>query len=145
MHKEAFTRGKGRFFAIDFRGPAEMPDEEFPFILTTGRLMFQYHTGTMSRRIPSLEQEASTGFIELNPQDAQKLGIEQGERVVVKSRRGEIKIDVLITDRIAPGVVFISFHFAESAANTLTNSELDPEAKIPELKVCAVNVCKEIN
>ncbi len=144
LHKGAFTRGKGRFFAIDFREPAEMPDKEFPFILTTGRLMFQYHTGTMSRRVPSLEKEASKGVVELNPQDAQKLGIEQGERVVVKSRRGEINIDVLVTDRVAPGVVFIAFHFAESAANVLTSSELDPEAKIPELKVCAVNICKEV-
>jgi len=143
LHKGVFTRGKGRFFAIDFREPAEIPDEEFPFILTTGRLMFQYHTGTMSRRIPSLEKEASKGFVELNPRDAQRLGIKQGERVVVKSRRGEIQIDVFITDRVAPGVVFIPFHFAESAANVLTSSELDPEAKIPELKVCAVNVCKE--
>lgn len=143
LHKEVFTRGKGRFFAIDFREPAEIPDEEFPFILTTGRLMFQYHTGTMSRRIPSLEKEASKGFVELNPRDAQRLGIKQGERVMVKSRRGEIQIDVFITDRVAPGVVFIPFHFAESAANVLTSSELDPEAKIPELKVCAVNVCKE--
>ena len=145
LHKGAFTRGKGRFFAIDFREPAEMPDEKFPFILTTGRLMFQYHTGTMSRRVPSLEKEASKGFVELHPRDAQRLRIEQGERVMVKSRRGEIKIDVLVTDRVAPGVVFISFHFAESAANVLTSSELDPEAKIPELKVCAVNVCKEVN
>ena len=143
LHKGVFTRGKGRFFAIDFREPAEIPDEEFPFILTTGRLMFQYHTGTMSRRIPSLEKEASKGFVELNPRDAQRLGIKQGERVVVKSRRGEIQIDVFITDRVAPEVVFIPFHFAESAANVLTSSELDPEAKIPELKVCAVNVCKE--
>ncbi len=143
LHEGAFTRGKGCFFAIDFKEPAEMPDEEFPFILTTGRLMFQYHTGTMSRRIPSLEKEASEGFVELNPHDAQRLGIEQGERVTVKSRRGQIQIGVFVTDRVAPGVVFIPFHFAESAANVLTSSKLDPEAKIPELKVCAVNVCKE--
>jgi len=143
LHKDSFTRGKGRFFAVDFREPAEKPDSDFPFILTTGRLMFQYHTGTMSRRIPSLEQESPEGLIEINIQDAQKLGIEQGERVMVKSRRGEIKIKALITERVAPGIVFISFHFAESAVNFLTNSKLDPEAKIPELKVCAVNVCKE--
>jgi len=119
-----------------------MPDEEFPFILTTGRLMFQYHTGTMSRRIPSLEKEASRGFVELNPQDAQRLGVKQGERVAVKSRRGEIRIDAFVTDRVVPGVVFIPFHFAESAANVLTSGELDPEAKIPELKVCAVSVSR---
>jgi len=142
LHKGGFTRGKGCFFAIDFREPAEIPDEEFPFILTTGRLMFQYHTGTMSRRTPSLEKEAPKAFVELNPYDAQRLEIKQGERVVVKSRRGAIQIDVFVTDRVAPGVVFIPFHFAESAANVLTSGALDPEAKIPELKVCAVNVCR---
>jgi len=145
LHKGTFTRGKGRFFAIDFKEPAEMPDEEFPFILTTGRLMFQYHTGTMSRRIPSLEKEASKGFVELHPQDAQRLGVKQGQRVAVNSRRGEIQIDVFITDRVAPGVVFIPFHFVESAANVLTSDKLDPEAKIPELKVCAVSVRKEVS
>ena len=142
LHQGEFTRGKGHFIAVDFREPAEMPDEEFPFILTTGRLMFQFHTGTMTRKAPSLEKEASKGFLELNPQDAQRLGIEQGERVVVKSRRGEIEIDTFVSDKVAPGVVFIPFHFAESPANVLTIGELDPEAKIPEFKVCAVNVCK---
>lgn len=140
LHQETFTRGKGRLFAIDFREPAELPDEEFPLMLTTGRLMFHYHTGTMTRRIPSLESEVSTGFVELNPEDAQRFGVKPGERVTVKSRRGDIEMDVFITDRVAPGVVFIPFHFAECAANVLTSDELDPEAKIPELKVCAVKI-----
>ena len=143
LHEGVFTRGKGRLFALDFKKPAEMPDEEFPFILTTGRLMFQYHTGTMTRRIPSLEREASMAFVELNPEDAGRLGIGQRERVVVKSRRGEIELDALVTERIIPGVVFIPFHFAESAANVLTIREIDPEAKIPEFKVCAVSVGKK--
>ena len=143
LHKEAFTRGKGRFFAIEFKEPAEMPDTEFPFTLTTGRLMFHYHTGTMTRRIPSLENEASAGSMEMNPQDAKRLGIGDGEKVVVRSRRGEIQIGASITDKVAPGIVFIPFHFAESAANVLTSRALDPEAKIPELKVCAVNISKK--
>lgn len=142
LHKETFTRGKGRFFAIDYKEPAELPDEEYPFILTTGRLMFQFHTGTMTRRIPALEREAPTGFVELNPEDAKKLSIAQGEKVKVKSRRGEIGIKAFITDRISPGVAFIPFHFAECAANELTSRNLDPEAKIPEFKVCAVKVYK---
>ena len=142
LHKGTFTRGKGRFTPIDYKDPAELPDKEFPFILTTGRVMFQYHTGTMTRKISSLEREAPTGFIELNPRDAQRLKLGQGDKVMVKSRRGEIVINAFITDRIAPGVVFIPFHFAECAANQLTNSRLDPEAKIPEFKVCAVDVSK---
>lgn len=142
LHKDAFTRGKGRFFAIDHREPAELPDKEYPFILTTGRLMFQYHTGTMTRRIPALERELPTGFVEINPEDAQRLSISQGEKVRVKSRRGEIEIKAFITEGILPGVVFIPFHFAECAANELTGRNLDPEAKIPEFKVCAVKVYK---
>ncbi|NVM26449.1 MAG: formate dehydrogenase subunit alpha, partial [Desulfobacterales bacterium] len=142
LHEKTFTRGKGRFTPIDYKDPAELPDREFPFILTTGRVIFQYHTGTMTRRISSLEREAPTGFVELNPQDAQKLKLGQGDTVKVRSRRGEIEINAFITDKVAPGIVFIPFHFAECAANQLTNSRLDPEAKIPELKVCAVNISK---
>ncbi len=143
LHKGTFTRGKGHFYAIDYKEPAEMPDKDFPFVLTTGRVMFQYHTGTMTRKIPSLNHEASTGFVEVNPQDAKKLGLKNRERVTVRSKRGEIQIQTSITDTVAPGVVFIPFHFAESAANVLTNSERDPESKIPELKVCAVSIQKE--
>lgn len=142
LHKETFARGKGQFFPIDHKDPAEVPDNAYPFILTTGRLIFQYHSGTMTRRVAALEKEASTGFIELNPKDAQKLSISQGEKVKVKSRRGEIEIKAFITDRISAGVVFMPFHFAECAANTLTSMSLDPEAKIPEFKVCAVKVYK---
>ena len=142
LHEKTFSRGKGQFTPVDHKDPAELPDEEFPFILTTGRVAFQYHTGSMTRRISSLAREAPTGFVEINPQDAQKLKIDQGEKVKVESRRGEIEIDALITDKIIPGTVFIPFHFAECAANQLTNSSLDPEAKIPELKVCAVSIRK---
>lgn len=142
LHRDGFTRGKGRFFAVDYREPAELPDKDYPLILTTGRLMFQYHTGTMTRRIPMLERELPTGFVEINPKDAKKLSISQGEMVKVKSRRGEIEIRARITKEILPGVVFIPFHFAECPANKLTSRHLDPEAKIPEFKVCAVKVYK---
>ncbi len=142
LHEKTFVRGKGLFTPIKYRVPAELPDTEFPFILTTGRVLSQYHTGTMTRRISSLEREAPTGFVELNSQDAQRLKIGQGEKVMVRSRRGEIEIDAFITDSVTPGLVFIPFHFAECAANQLTNRRLDPEAKIPELKVCAVNISK---
>lgn len=142
LHEKTFIRGKGCFTPINYSVPAELPDTEFPFILTTGRVFSQYHTGTMTRRIPLLEREVPTGFVELSPQDAQRLNIGQGEKIKVRSRRGEIEIGAFITDSVTPGLVFIPFHFAECAANQLTNRRLDPEAKIPELKVCAVNISK---
>lgn len=142
LHRNAFVRGKGLFSPIEYRDREELPDTEYPFVLTTGRVMFQYHTGTMTRRIASLEREAPTGFIELHPQDAKRLEIGPGDKVMVRSRRGEIKVDAFITDSVTPGLVFIPFHYAECAANQLTSRRLDPEAKTPELKVCAVNISK---
>jgi formate dehydrogenase alpha subunit len=140
LHKDKFSRGKGLFSAIEFKEPAELPDDEYPLLLTTGRVIFQWHTGTMTRKSPKLEQEAPTGFIELNPADAESLGVENGEMVKISSRRGEIQAQILITDGIKPGIVFMPFHYAECAANVLTNAALDPIAKIPELKVCAVRI-----
>jgi formate dehydrogenase alpha subunit len=140
LHKEKFTRGLGRFHAIEFQEAAELPDEEYPFILTTGRIMFQFHTGTMTRRSPKLEQEAPEPYVEMNPEDAARIGLDGARRVRVISRRGEIEVAVRLTERIRPGVVFIPFHYAEAAANALTHAALDPIAKIPEYKVCAVRV-----
>jgi len=142
LHKGSFARGKGRFFGIEFKEPAELPDEEYPFTLTTGRIIFHFHTGTMTRRTALLNKEVPTGYVEINPKDAEKLGIRNSESVLVQSRRGEIEIKALITDRVPEGVVFIPFHFAECAANVLTNPALDPVAKIPEYKVCAVRIEK---
>ena len=140
LHKEKFTRGLGRFHAIHFREAAELPDEEYPFILTTGRTMFQYHSGSMSRRSPKLEQEAPEPYVEINPSDAEKIGLNGAKRVRVSSRRGSIELAVRLTERIKPGVIFIPFHYAEAAANALTHAALDPIARIPEYKICAVKV-----
>ncbi len=140
LHKDKFTRGLGRFHAIHFKEAAELPDEEYPFILTTLRIMFQYHTGTMTRRSPKLEQEAPEPFVEMNPSDAEKIGLDGAKRVRVSSRRGSIELAVRLTERIKPGVVFIPFHYAEAAANALTHAALDPVARIPEYKICAVKV-----
>lgn len=140
LHKEKFTRGLGKFHAVHFKEAAELPDEEYPFTLTTGRIMFQYHTGTMTRRSPKLEQEAPEPFVEINPSDAEKIGLNGARKVRVSSRRGSIELAVRVTDRIRPGVVFIPFHYAEAAANALTNTALDPVARIPEYKICAVKV-----
>jgi formate dehydrogenase alpha subunit len=140
LHAQRFTRGRGKFHPISYREPAETPDEDYPYILTTGRVMSQWHTGSMTRRSPALERESPESFIELNPRDAEALGIGDGAQVEVSSRRGRLQTKALVTEGIKPGVVFMPFHYAESAVNLLTNAALDPVAKIPEFKVCAVRI-----
>ena len=141
LHTKEFTRGKGRFAPLIEVGPAERPDEEFPLILTTGRVMSQFHTGTMTRRSPSLEREFPKCFVEINPEDAQKFGVRDGDEVEIISRRGSVRVEARVSERIRPGVVYIPFHYAEAAANALTSSEtLDPQSKIPEFKVSAVKI-----
>jgi formate dehydrogenase alpha subunit len=142
LHKDRFARGKGLFHAIEFKEPAEMPDAEFPFVLTTGRFHMHYHTGTMTRNSPSLEREGPEQAAEIHPLDARTLELKDGDLARIRSRRGEILSKVTLTDRVSPGLVFLSFHYGESNANLLTNTALDPIAKIPELKVCAVKVEK---
>ena len=142
LHKDRFSRGLGHFTPVEFKEPAEAPDEEYPFTLTTGRIMFHYHTGSMTRRSEKLDQEVPDGYVEISPEDADRLGIGKSERIRVVSRRGEIETQAWITRRVPPGTVFIPFHFAEAAANVLTNPALDPVAKIPEYKVAAVRVEK---
>jgi formate dehydrogenase alpha subunit len=141
LHKDKFTRGLGLFSPIEYKPPAELSDEEYPLMLTTGRSFVHYHTGTMTRNSPSLQSEQEEGYVEIHPEDAEKLGI--GEEIVtVISRRGTITIRSKITKRVEKGTVFIPFHFVEAAANMLTNDALDPVAKIPEYKVCAVRIEK---
>jgi predicted molibdopterin-dependent oxidoreductase YjgC len=142
LHKKAFIKGKGTFVPVDWRPPAEVVDEEYPLYLTTGRVHFHYHTGTMTRRSPTLNREMASGTVDINPQDAGRLNINNQEMVRVSSRRGEVKIRARLTDMVPPGVVFIPFNFRESAANTLTNPARDPVSKIPEFKVCAVKLDK---
>jgi formate dehydrogenase alpha subunit len=140
LHQGKFSRGRGKFHAIHFQEAAELVDEEYPLILTTGRMMFHFHTGTMTRRTEKLDHEVPEAYVELHPKDAERIGLNGSKRVKVASRRGEIELNALITERIRPGVVFIPFHFAEAAANALTNAALDPVSGIPEYKVCAVKV-----
>jgi len=142
LHKDKFTRGKGLFHAIEYKPPDESVDDDYPFWLTTGRVYAHYHTGTMTRNSPTLHAEIPEAFLEINPADAQKAEIAQGDTVKVISRRGEITTKTMVTDRVDQGLVFMPFHFAESCANVLTNPALDPIAKIPELKVCAVKIEK---
>lgn len=140
LHRDRFTRGRARLFPLEFRPPAEVPDAEYPLYLTTGRILFHYHTGSMTRRSRGLDAIRPYPYVEIHPDTAAGLGIADGQMVEVASRRGSIRLRALVTDRTAPRVVFIPFHYAEAAANVLTNPALDPRARIPELKVCAVRV-----
>jgi formate dehydrogenase major subunit len=142
LHKDRFSRGLGAFTAIDYKAPAEVVDGAYPMWLSTGRSFAHYHSGSMTRVSPSLHQEVPEGYVEISPVDAKTMAIKDGERVKVSSRRGEIQIKARISGKVSRGVVFIPFHFAETAANVLTNSAYDPVAKIPEYKVCAVKVEK---
>jgi predicted molibdopterin-dependent oxidoreductase YjgC len=142
LHTELFTRGKGRFMPLEYKPSMELPDDDYPLILTTGRSLFQYHTGTMSRKVRGLNVFRGEELVEMNPQDASALGIAEGEAVKVVSRRGAVTAKAKVTDASPVGVVFMTFHFAESPTNQLTNPALDPVAKIPEYKVCAVRVEK---
>jgi formate dehydrogenase major subunit len=142
LHQGRFTRGKGLFSAIEFKPAAEIADEEYPFQLTTGRVHVHYHTGTMTRNSPSLEREISECFLEMHPEDAAEMKVTDGDRVVIASRRGSVSSRVKLTDSAGRKTVFMPFHFLESRANILTNPTLDPIAKIPEFKVCAVKIQK---
>ena len=132
--------GKATFHPVEFLPPAELPDEEFPYLLNTGRQMYHWHTGTMTRRSFALDARESTPIVELNPADAAEMGVADGEAVQVASRRGAILISVRLSERVARKQVFIPMHYREAAANLLTNPALDPYAHIPEFKVCAVSV-----
>jgi formate dehydrogenase major subunit len=142
LHKGQFARGRGLFQAIDYRPPAESPDVEYPFWLTTGTIFTHYLTGTMSRRCATLHDENPEVFIEIHPDDAKALQIEPGEEIKTSSRRGSILTKARVTERVRPGVVFIPMHFIENAANRLTSAALDPITKTPEYKVCAVSLGK---
>ncbi len=142
LHTEKFARGKGLFSVCEHKPPAELPDKEYPFLLSTGRILYQYHTATMSRRAKGLVSRTPDAFVEINSVDAERLGISQGDRIEVASRRGSIEVCADISDRCDKGVVFIPFHYSEAAANRLTNPVFDPASGIPEYKVSAVNIKK---
>jgi predicted molibdopterin-dependent oxidoreductase YjgC len=144
LHRDQFTRGKGLFHAIDYIAPAEQTDEEYPMYLTTGRLLYQYHTGTMTMKSDGLNERAPECFVEISSEDAGKYDLMDKSRVVVTSRRGNINVRVKVSRKAVSGTVFIPFHFADAAANKLTNAALDPISGIPEYKVCAIRLTKDI-
>lgn len=136
LHAGKFTKGLGTMFAIQFRAPAEMPDDEYPTYLTTGRILQHFHTGTMSRKSQGLNNIAGP-HVMISVEDAERIGVTNSEMVKVTTRRGTITTKAFITKRIPKGTAFVPFHFWEAPANILTNNALDPVAKIPEYKVCA--------
>jgi predicted molibdopterin-dependent oxidoreductase YjgC len=141
LHKDGFVRGKGRFHALTYQDPAELPDADYPYFLTTGRMFAHYHTGTMTRISPHLDIEQRTGYVEIHPQDAARLEVQSGDTLILASRRGEMEAPARITDTVMPGNLFLPIHFGENPTNVLTSSQaLDPLAKIPEFKVSAVQV-----
>jgi len=143
LFKEGFPGGTAKFSAIEWHKPNEDPDEEYPFILTTGRVLQQYHTGSMTRRSRVIEESDRGAHVEINPTNAEKIGINDGDMVHASTRRGRITLPAFITTKVHEGTVFIPFHYTEACANLLTNDALDPVCKIPEAKVCAVRIEKQ--
>ncbi len=140
LYKEGFPKGRAPFMPVAYTPPAETVSAEYPLVLTTGRNLYQYHSGSMSRKVKGIEQKAGEAYVEMHPDDGRKLGIEPGDAVEVVSRRGSIRIKARITNRVPAGTVFVPMHYREAAANVITNDVLDPTVKIPELKVCAVRI-----
>jgi formate dehydrogenase major subunit len=134
--------GKGTFVPVEFLPPAELPDDEFPFFLNSGRQMYHWHTGTMTRRSTALDARESTPTVEISPADADALGVADGDELLITSRRGRVRIAARISERVARRQVFVPMHYREACVNLLTNPALDPYAGIPEFKVCAVRVEK---
>lgn len=139
LHTESFVRGKGKFMPLTYRKSAEEPDEEYPLLLTTDRSLYHFH-GTMTRRVYGLNVLEKEELLKIHPEDASRLGIEDGQMVKVESRRGEVEVKVKVTDICPSGTVSMTFHFAETPTNVLTCCELDPVAKTPATKVCAVRI-----
>lgn len=142
LHRKKFYRGRGRFHLVKYLPPAEIPSEEYPLTLMTGRWLYHFHTGSMSRRSKRLKWLRNEELAMINKEDAKKLDLYDGDIVKVLSRRGEIKTKIQITDHIPENTVFMTFHFPETLTNILTNKAKDPICKIPELKTCAVRVEK---
>ena len=140
LHRKKFARGLGSFIPVHYIPPDEQPNEQYPFILTTGRCSFQYHTGTMTRRTATLERELPECIVEINADDARQFDIENMTKVRISTRRGSIEARAGVSGKIIRGTIFVPFHFYEASANVLTNPALDPYAKITEYKVCAANI-----
>ena len=139
LFADDFPRGRGRFWPVEYATASELPDADYPFLLSTGRVLYHWHGGTLTR-VSALDAAWPECTVEMHSRDAARLGLAGGDWVDVTSRRGRISARLLVTDRSPTGMIFIPFHFAEAAANVLTDNRLDPRAKIPDYKVGAVRV-----
>jgi formate dehydrogenase major subunit len=143
LHKDGcFTCGQGRFTAIDWTPPAEVPDEEYPLVLSTGRRLYQYHSRTQTGRCLGLNDILGEETADISAMDAERLGIKHGETIKVRSRRGEVKVKAKVTPEVPEGLVWMAFHFREACANWLTNPVFDPVSQTAEYKACAVRIEK---
>ena len=140
LHTDQFTCGKGVFHDLEYRPSTESISKKYPLLLTTGRILYHYHTGTMTMKTKGLNEKAPECFIEISPEDAEKLKLKNGDTARINSARGEVTAKIKLSHKAVQGTVFMPFHFAKAAANRLTSTALDPISKIPELKVCAVNL-----
>jgi predicted molibdopterin-dependent oxidoreductase YjgC len=141
LHVEKFSRGLGKLHPVQARDPAEQTDDEYPLTLSTGRVLYHYHSGTMTRRSGPLHWREPRGFAEINAHDAEAIELKDGQAVVIKSRRGEVRTKARISKNVPPGTVFLAFHWREASANILTQDfQLDPVAKIPEYKISAIRL-----
>ncbi|VVB69562.1 Formate dehydrogenase subunit alpha [uncultured archaeon] len=140
LHVEKFSIGRARFRAVEHREPVEAADDEYPLILTTGRSLYHFHTGTMTRRTSLLDREVPLPAVEINPEDASPLGIRNGQQVIVETRRGSISLEARVTEGVLKGCIFAPFHFSEAAANVLVAQALDQGSKMPEFKVSAARI-----
>jgi predicted molibdopterin-dependent oxidoreductase YjgC len=146
LHAGEFSRGNGKFHAIDAKDPAEQTDDDYPLILSTGRVLYHYHSGTMTRRSEPLDWMEPKGYVEIHPVDAEAINLKDGYAVVIQSRRGEVRTRARINETVLPGTIFLAFHWREAPANVLTQDHtLDPTAKIPEYKVAAVRLINPRN
>jgi predicted molibdopterin-dependent oxidoreductase YjgC len=140
MHRGEFTRGKGKFFPVEHQDPSEVADDEYPFVLSTGRIIFQYCVGTMTRRTRCLEREAPENTVTINEDDGKALSLKEGQVVKIKTRRGEVTAKANLTKRIRKGVIWMPFHYHESPTNIITNDAFDPLSRIAEYKACAARI-----
>ena len=147
LHSEKFAtpNGKGKLMPLTYKPSEELPNKEYPLLLTTDRSLYHYHTSTMTGRVKGLRILNEEELFKIHPADAKKYNLQDGEMVKVSSRRGEVKVKVSVTDICPSGVVSMTFHFFETPTNELTNCAIDPIAKIPETKVCAVKVEKVVD
>jgi len=140
LHVDCFSQGRARLRPVYYAQPPEIPDSDYPFILNTGRSLYHFHTGTMTRRTSLLDREIPAPFVDINPEDARILGLREGMRVMVETRRGRIAAEAHLVDRLPRGNLFLPIHFTEAPANALTCQSIDPVSKIAELKVSAARL-----